>query len=160
MPKISKRLSTAISIFMSIVFMLVFGVSILTLPLLTEHLSILNDSAEFFAEKTLFGISGQVFFYIVCYSAAIIAEICCVAIFVLLLRVRKGLVFTKESVALIRYISWGAILIGLVFIFAQYFYPPSFIFSLTGIFVGLCMRVVKNTIEEATVIKAENDLTV
>jgi hypothetical protein len=29
-----------------------------------------------------------------------------------------------------------------------------------AVFVGLCLRVVKNVIEEATLIKSENDLTV
>ncbi len=160
MPKIPKSISSGITLFMSAIFILIFGISILTLPFIVNHLSVLSDPLEFFSEKSLLGISGKVFFYIVCYSAAIIAEISCVAIFFLLLRVRKGKVFTNISVSLIRYISWGAILIGFVFIFAQYFYPPSFIFSLTGIFLGLCMRVIKNTIEEATAIKNENDLTV
>ncbi len=160
MPKIPKNISVGISVFMSVVFMLIFGASIFALPLLVDNLSILSDSFDSFASKELFGISGKFFFYLVCYSAAIIAEACCIAIFFLLSQVRKGEIFTAKSVSLIRYISWGAVLIGFVFIFAQYFYPPSFIFSLTGIFLGLCIRVVKNTIEEATQIKNENDLTV
>jgi hypothetical protein len=35
-----------------------------------------------------------------------------------------------------------------------------FFVAFAGIFLGLCVRVVKNVIEEATEIKAENDLTV
>ena len=35
-----------------------------------------------------------------------------------------------------------------------------FVLAFVAILLGLCLRVVKNVIEEATEIKAENDLTV
>ena len=79
----------------------------------------------------------------------------------LLLRVREGKVFTAESVGLISGISWGCYLVAGVFCgLAAYFTFVALLVAFVAAFLGLCLRVVKNVIEEATEIKAENDMTV
>lgn len=93
-----------------------------------------------------------------CVLAVVLA--CCVAVLLLLFRVRGGLVFTEKSVSYIRFISWGCIVLAAIILFALLIYPAAFVFSLAAAFLGLCLRVVKNVVEAATAIKNENDLTV
>ena len=78
----------------------------------------------------------------------------------LLFRVRDGRVFTSETVALIRGISWCCILLGAVLCLIGLYFTLAFLIAGLAIFLGLCLRVVKNVIEEAVEIKSENDLTV
>jgi hypothetical protein len=78
----------------------------------------------------------------------------------LLLRVKKGLVFTETSVALIRGISWCCILLCIFFGILGLYFQLSYIVAVLGVFLGVCLRVCKNAFEEATAIKNENDLTV
>ena len=84
-----------------------------------------------------------------------------ILLFMLLLRVREGKVFTTESVGLIRGISWGCYLVAAVFVgLSVYFVFVGLLVAFVVAFLGLVLRVVKNVIEEATEIKAENDMTV
>lgn len=78
----------------------------------------------------------------------------------LLLRVRNSLVFTAKSVGLIRGISWCCFLLAAVFFVLGFYFMLSFVITFFAIFLGMCIRVVKNVIEQAVQIKCENDLTV
>lgn len=81
-------------------------------------------------------------------------------LFALLIRVKGGKVFTDKSVALIRGVSWACYLLALSFIGIGFTYNISFVAAFLAVFLGLCLRVVKNVLEEACRIKNENDLTV
>lgn len=81
-------------------------------------------------------------------------------LFALLIRVKGGKVFTDKSVALIRGVSWACYLLALSFIGIGFTYNVSFAAAFLAVFLGLCLRVVKNVLEEACRIKNENDLTV
>ena len=81
-------------------------------------------------------------------------------LFRLLLLVRAGEVFTERSVALIRGVSWCAIAVSLLFLLMARYFLIALALAFTAVLLGLCLRVVKNVVEEATAIKAENDLTV
>ena len=83
-----------------------------------------------------------------------------VMMFFLLMRVKKGLVFTKESVSLIRGVSWAAVACGVLFASVGYMFYVVFAVAAAMLFLGLCVRVVKNVVEEATEFISENDLTV
>ena len=78
----------------------------------------------------------------------------------LLLRVRRALVFTHKSVGRIRGISWCCFLLSAVFFVLGFYFMLSFVMAFFAIFLGMCIRVVKNVIEQAVEIKCENDLTV
>ena len=80
--------------------------------------------------------------------------------FALLLRVRRGKVFTAASVALIRGVSWCCFLLCAAFCGLGIYFLLSFVVAFAAVFLGTCLRVVKNVIEEATEIKSEHDLTV
>ncbi len=81
-------------------------------------------------------------------------------LFMLLLRVKKSLVFTPESVALIRRVSWCSFFVGILLCVLGFYYVLCWVLCFAAVLLGLCLRVVKNVIEEAIDIKAENDLTV
>ena len=73
---------------------------------------------------------------------------------------RVGSVFTARAVSYIRSVSWCAFVIALIFLGMTWYYLVALVLAFTAALLGLCLRVVKNVIEEATVIKSENDLTV
>ena len=79
----------------------------------------------------------------------------------LLLLVKRHLVFTDRAVSCLRTISWCCFLeAGLCALSAiLYFRIHLALFFVAG-FLGLVLRVVKNVIEEAVALKAENDFTV
>ena len=79
----------------------------------------------------------------------------------LLLLVKKHLVFTDKAVSCLRTISWCCFLeAGLCVLSAiLYFRIHLALFFVAG-FLGLVLRVVKNVIEEAVALKAENDFTI
>ena len=81
-------------------------------------------------------------------------------LFTLLLQVKGENVFSAKSVSLIRGISWCSIGVGVVFALLTYYFTLSSVIAFAALFLGLCVRVVKNVIERATEIKDENDLTV
>ncbi len=95
------------------------------------------------------------------YVALIFITVINILLFMLLMRVKEGKVFTAESVSLIRGISWGCYIVAGVFCgLSVYFSFVGLMVAFVAAFLGLCLRVVKNVIEEATEIKAENDMTV
>lgn len=78
----------------------------------------------------------------------------------LLLHVRGEQVFSDRSVSLIRGISWCCFLLCLWFAVMGIWFQLAFVVAVAAVFLGLCLRVVKNVIEQAIVIKEENDYTV
>ncbi len=105
-------------------------------------------------ENTPLFLTGVIYAIIATAAVATVCMIC------LLLRIHRGLVFTAPSIALLRAVSWccmlGCIFFALIGIYAQLALPVAFV----ALFVGLCLRVVKNVVQEAAEIKSENDLTV
>jgi len=111
----------------------------------------------------MFSVSGNemILFEILSYAVIAIATAISLLIFFLLIRVYHGEVFTAKSVSLIRGVSWCCFLLAATFSVLTYFFTiAASMLAFVAILLGLCLRVVKNVIEEATEIKAENDLTV
>ncbi len=161
MPKISSRASTLISLILAVTLVVFLLAMMVIMPLFIEKAPLLSHIRSWFAEKeAVLGISGVAVFWIWAYSVMAVAEICCIAMVLLLFRVRRSLVFTPITVSLIRFVSWGCLLIALLCLLVVYHFHMSYMLALAAGFLGLCVRVVKNVIEEATAIKNENDLTV
>ena len=78
----------------------------------------------------------------------------------LLRLVEQGDVFTDGSVSCLRGVSWCCIAAGVLFALLGLYFPLALAVAFVAVFVGLCLRVVKNVLREAVVIKSENDLTV
>lgn len=159
MPKIPSKASVIISIILSVMFsVIVVGLGVF-LPFEMSRPGPTEDFVRVLLADKL-GDTYVLWFMLWCYAILITALVCCIAVTLLLLRVRKGLVFTPKSVSYIRFISWMCVLLAVIILIAQYFHSAAFIVTLAMSFLGLCLRVVKNVIEAATEIKNENDLTV
>ncbi|MBQ9121113.1 MAG: DUF2975 domain-containing protein [Clostridia bacterium] len=157
MLKISKKYSLYLSMGVAAVFLVVCVAGGLFMPRIMETLVRLHDTMHGYATLAAHDI---VVLYLVAYTALAIAVLADSLLFVLLLRVRRELVFTHASIALIRAISWCCFLVGLAFAAVGIYFRVAWCVTLLAAFLGLCVRVVKNVIEEATAIKSENDLTV
>lgn len=155
--KIPSKLSITISIGVSILFFaLCIGLAFYMPEFASLMIQAVNDLGIAYVE----GINESIILGLA-YVALLFIALIDVLLFMLLLRVKAGKVFTSESVGLIRGISWGCYLVSGVFCgLSVYFTFVALLVAFVAAFLGLCLRVVKNVIEEATEIKSENDLTV
>ena len=157
MLKIPSKLSITISIAVSVAFFaLCIGLGFYMPEFADLMIQAVNDlgitKVEGNDENIILGLA---------YGALVFITLIDILLFMLLMKVKAGKVFTAESVGLIRGISWGCYLVAGVFCgLAAYFTFVALLVAFVAAFLGLCLRVVKNVIEEATEIKAENDMTV
>ena len=157
MPKISKNYSTILSLVLSVLFFICCIAGLFVLPTLTEMLINLPDNIGTRGEISQF---GRVFALCCAYCIVLDAMLADILVFSLILLVRKGQVFTDRAVALIRGISWCSMGLCVPFGFLGIYFQLSWIVCFAALFLGICLRVCKNSFEEATAIKQENDLTV
>lgn len=157
MLKVSKRLSTTLSLMIAVFFFLCCIAGLFVMPALTEMLINLPDNI---GNRANISQWGRTLSLICTYSIVLDMMLADIMLFFLLLRVRRGEVFTDCSVALIRGVSWCCLFLCIPFGFLGIYFQLSWIVCLLAVFLGLCLRVCKNAFEVATEIKQENDLTV
>lgn len=157
MLKIQSKKSLYISIILSVILFAACIAGAFMMPTLTRRLIYLIYNTGIKEELTSFN-RGVVL--ALAYGILLIISVADALLFALLLRVRRELVFTDKSVALIRAVSWCCFALGAVFLGLGFYFQLSLIVAFLAVFLGLCIRVVKNVIERATEIKNENDLTV
>ncbi|MBE6932894.1 MAG: DUF2975 domain-containing protein [Ruminococcaceae bacterium] len=155
--KISRKLSIHLSLAICTVFFLVCVAGLFVLPPLTRMLIDLPDNIGTRGEITQTGRSFVLAMAYLGLGAVLLAD---GLMFALLLRVQRGLVFTAKSVALIRGVSWCCFLLCAAFCGLGRWFQLAFMAAFAAVFLGACLRVVKNVIEEATEIKSEHDLTI
>ena len=155
--KISNKLSTRISIILAVIFLIGCIITAFFLPRITNVLINVDDGIGNRDEITEI---GRIFVHILAYAILLDVILADIMLLYLLMRVKNSLVFTEISVALIRGVSWCCMLLGLIFGLLGIYFQLAFIVAFAGIFLGICLRVTKNVIEQATIIKSENDLTV
>ncbi|QAT42197.1 DUF2975 domain-containing protein [Aminipila luticellarii] len=78
----------------------------------------------------------------------------------LLRNIKKEEVFTDKNVTCLRRISWCCFGAAVLVVMAGYYYFLFYFVAVVIAFIGLILRVVKNVIEQAVIIKAENDFTI
>ena len=157
MLKIPSKLSILLSMALSVIL---FAGCIFLLFILPNEVKLFVSFPDHMGNRNEITEGGITFLNIVAYFGVAAVMVADSLLFWLLVRVRKGLVFTEKSVALIRGVSWCCFaLCGAFLLFAIYF-QYAFAAAFAAAFLGLCLRVVKNVIEEAVRIKNENDLTV
>ncbi len=157
MIKISSKASTNLSLALSVVFFIAIIFGAVIMPFFVE---MLVGTPEEIIERPFFISEGKEIILAVAYLILAAAMVADILLFVLLLRVKNEQVFTETSVALIRGVSYCAFVIGALFVVLGYYFKLAAVVAVAAIFLGLCLRVVKNVIEKATEIKNENDLTV
>ncbi|MBR4853087.1 MAG: hypothetical protein IKV01_05715, partial [Clostridia bacterium] len=98
MPKIPSKASVIISIILSVAFgAIVVGLGVF-LPFEMARSGPTEDFVRVLLSDKL-GETYKLWFMLWCYAILIVAFVCCIAVTLLLLRVRKGLVFTAKSVS-------------------------------------------------------------
>ncbi|MBR6514588.1 MAG: DUF2975 domain-containing protein [Clostridia bacterium] len=155
--KISTKLSIMISIILAIIFLIGCILIATDLPRITNALINVDDGI---GNRENITLGGRIFVHILAYAVLLDVAFADIMLLFLLMRVKNSLVFTAISVSLIRGVSWCCMALGLFFGLLGIYFQLSFIVAFAGLFLGICLRVTKNVIEEATIIKSENDLTV
>ena len=157
MLKISKQASITLSLIIAILFFLGCIAALFILPNLTELLINLPDNI---GDRASITPAGRTLVLIAAYCILADFIFADILLFTLLLRVKRGLVFTMVTVSLVRGVSWCCIGLFVLFCLLGYYFQLSLPVALMALFLGLCLRVCKNAFEEATQLKQENDLTV
>ena len=154
MLKISKKASVTLSMVLSFLFFVGLIIGAVAMP------AFVDSVIELVYNPATFPTAGKALCLALAYLILAVCLIADCVIFALLKTVKADNVFTAKSVALIRVISWCCFLVGVLFLAVGYYFALAFILAFAAMFLGLCIRVVKNVIEQATEIKCENDLTV
>ena len=157
--KIDRRTSVTLSFVLAWLFLggLIAGAGLLPwLMVLFEELGYWGDSPV-----------DRIVTLCLLYAVLAVAFVAIVVLLLLLKRVRAGEVFCGASVGYLRLLSWAcfgeALLFGVLTALRSLSplgLAASGILCVAALFLGLLLRVVKNVIEEATHIKAENDFTI
>jgi len=153
----SKDISIIFSIIIALALMLLCIGGLFVLPTLTDKLI---DTRDVIGDRNNLGEAGRMFIHVLAYVLLVLIMAADALLFALLLRVRGGKVFTPRSVTLIRGVSWSCILMCLTTALLGIYFQLSFFVAFGLLFLGVCLRIVKTAIAEATEIKSENDLTV
>ena len=157
MLKIPSKISVILSMVLSVIL---FAGCIYLAFILPNEVNLFISFPDHMGNRDEITEGGRLLLLIAAYVALGVVMAADALLFALLLRVRKGQVFTPVSVALIRGVSWCCYLLSLSACIAAIYFRYAFAVVFLAAFLGLCLRVVKNVIEEATLIKNENDLTV
>ncbi len=83
-----------------------------------------------------------------------------IILYKILINVDNGNVFEEENVKYLSILSWLCIYVGILSGFASPKFAMFIIVSISALFIGLIVRVVRNIISKAIEIKEENDMTV
>lgn len=157
MLKIPSKLSVYLSMSLAV---LLFAGCIYMAIILPAEVNLFINMPDHMGDRNEITSSGRALLVAVAYFALAAVMAADGMLFWLLMRVRKSLVFTAKSVALVRGVSWCCYALSLAAVVFGIYFQYAFAIAFAAAFLGLCLRVVKNVIEEATRIKSENDLTV
>lgn len=78
----------------------------------------------------------------------------------LLSNIRKKEVFTEQNIKYLRISSWCCFIASICFFVFGFWRPLSFLLSFAAIFLGLVIRVIKNTFSQALILREENEFTI
>lgn len=149
------RWSSQQSIFLTKLFILLFGAGylavVLTCPLLMD---VFVRFSFFAAGKNKWLFSGTV------YLCAIPVGILLWNLWRLIFDIGLEQIFTTENIRRLRTISWMCILTALICTFSMTYYVFWGIISACLLFMGLLIRVIKNTFQQARELKEEVDFTI
>ena len=148
MPKISKNASVTLSL-------ICCGIGFLGLVAMGLFLPVyLPSHGGLYGETLPVGLVALAYIYLI---PVAVADGFLVK---LLLLVKKRQVFTDKAVSCLRTISWCCFIEAALLLLGVIYYYVVPILAFIAFFLGLVLRVVKNVIEEAVALKAENDYTI
>ena len=134
-----------------VLFMVLLVVCLIFAPRIVERLL----SRSFLAYQ-----AGAVYFLLTIYLSSIPAGTVLVSLFLLLKNISSDEVFVRENIVLLRYISWGFFLGGIIGTLSAIYYAPWLPIGIAAAFMGLVVRVVKNVIAKAVSLQDEANYTI
>ncbi len=142
---VSTILTRALSVFL-----------ILILPIIPWMMGLYNDyQVNYYGQKSII-----VQLIVLGYSACLVGIVALFSLDKLLRNIRKGEVFIHSNIQIIRALSYLCFAECLIFGVFGFIRPLSFMVAAAAAFLGLIVRVVKNTFDIATEIKEENEYTI
>ena len=142
--------SLALSFFFTKFFFVLLGAALIFMPVL----------ARAFAQHTGGGPQLALVIDITFYCCVPPACFLLVSLHRLLKNIGNQDIFIPQNVQMLRRISWCCMATSLLCLCASLFYLPFILVAAAAGFMGLILRVVKNVIQQAVAIKAENDYTI
>lgn len=97
---------------------------------------------------------------ILVYACSIPALVALLILHRLLTNIRRGQVFIRSNVKCLRILSWCCFAAAAILLVFGFQYVLFLLMTFAATFFGLILRVVKNVIEEAVVLKQESDYTI
>ena len=94
------------------------------------------------------------------YPSSIFAGGALYSLIKLLFNIRANNTFIPQNVKYLRVVSWCLIAVSILTFIGGLFYIPFFFVSAAAGFVGMLLRVVKNVMQSAVELKAEQELTI
>lgn len=139
------------SICTKLVMVLVIAFAALLPRLIMYYISFVSWGLQF---------KDMVWFMIILYVCCVPALVALVCLDRLLSNIKRGDVFIKKNVTFLRVISWCCFAVAISLLLATYYYLICLVASIVAAFIGLILRVVKNVIEQAVILKTESDFTI
>jgi len=94
------------------------------------------------------------------YPSAVFAGIIIYSLIKLLHNIKNDKIFISQNVNCLRSVSWCCFVIALITFAGGFFYMPFMFVAAAGGFVGMLLRVLKNVMQTAVILREENDLTI
>lgn len=104
--------------------------------------------------------SSKTYFLLTIYTGGAVAAALLLNMYRLLHSLEKGFVFVEKNVRYLRLISWCCFTGCFISLLSSIYYVPWSLIALSAGFAGLIVRVVKNIVSQAIVLKEESDLTI
>ena len=150
MLKIPSKVSASISlVFAVLIFAALVLLAVFLAPLLSFFMEVFSKPEGYFI-PTL----------VLLYTALLPAFAADACLWRLLRNIAGGQIFTDSSVACLRGLSWLCMAETVIFFILGFYYVLMFCLAFAAVFMGIILRVVKNVMEEAAAMKAENDYTI
>lgn len=155
--KAKNKISVLISAAFGVVFLVALIVVCFFVPNVAMDMIAIPDRVGFRNEITKL---GTVFIISDIYLMIAVGVLATIILFLLLKVVSEGEVFSKKATKLLSSVSFCCFFEGLLSLLLVFYFQLVFCVTLAACFLGFCLLIVKNVIEEATRIKEENDFTV
>ena len=94
------------------------------------------------------------------YICLLIAFFIFTSLYKLLCNIQQEQVFCDENITYLRKLSWLCFMVALITCIASIGFPSFLLVAIVFAFIALILRVVKNVMAQATLIKQENDFTI
>ena len=153
----SNKVSTVISMILTGLLFLALCALALCLPMVVTSMI---DTVDNIGDRASITATERALVLTNAYAMVLVAFIADVLLFFLLRKVLRSQVFSDSAVRLIASVSWCCFAEALLFLLIGGFFQLAFGVAIAACCLGVCLRVVKNVIAEATRIKSENDYTI